>query len=65
MQAEKVRPILQAMSKGRSLADFDPGLAKGVKFYVLGLSPNAARLSVRVWLEDNFGAFADRSSLFV
>jgi CRISPR-associated protein Csd1 len=26
----------------------------------LGFSPNAARLSVRLWLEDNFGVFADR-----
>ena len=27
-------------------------------FYVLGLSPNAARLSVRYFLQDHFGAFA-------
>jgi CRISPR-associated protein Csd1 len=60
MEASKVRPILQAISKGRPLADFNPALAKGVKFYVLGLSPNASRLSIRLWLEDDFGTFADR-----
>ncbi|MDD3244177.1 MAG: type I-C CRISPR-associated protein Cas8c/Csd1 [Eubacteriales bacterium] len=28
------------------------------KFYILGLAPNAARLSVRFFLRDSFGAFA-------
>jgi CRISPR-associated protein Csd1 len=31
---------------------------EGTKFYVLGLSPNAARLSVRFWLTGDFGQFA-------
>ncbi|MCD7948161.1 MAG: type I-C CRISPR-associated protein Cas8c/Csd1 [Oscillospiraceae bacterium] len=29
------------------------------KFYVLGLAPNAARISVRFFLQDSFGAFLD------
>ena len=33
--------------------------AAGVPFHVLGLAPNAARLSVRYWLDDDFEAFAD------
>jgi CRISPR-associated protein Csd1 len=36
------------------------GLKPGTRFYVLGLAPNAARLSVRYWLEDDFSVFARR-----
>ena len=31
------------------------------RFYVLGLAPNAARLSVRFFLQDSFGAFAENT----
>src|SRR5690606_17255152 len=32
-----------------------PDLAEGVRFHVLGLAPNAARLSVRFYWQDDFG----------
>ena len=32
----------------------------GVRFFVLGLAPNAARLSVRFYIEDDFGVIAER-----
>jgi CRISPR-associated protein Csd1 len=35
-------------------------LPKGVRFYILGLAPNASRLSVRFYLEDEFGVIARR-----
>jgi len=60
MEANKIRPVLDAIAKGRPLDKIDPQLAHGVRFYVLGLSPNAARLSVRFWFEDSFGVFLDR-----
>ncbi len=46
----------------RALAHGEPVDADGIpvspekRFYVLGLSPNAARLSIRFFLQDNFGA---------
>lgn len=58
VQVNKVRPILEKIRAGRPLAEAAPELAGGVRFYVLGLSPNAARLSVRFWLEDDFGVIA-------
>jgi CRISPR-associated protein Csd1 len=58
VQASKVRPILEKIRAGRPLAEAAPELAGGVRFYVLGLSPNVARLSVRFWLEDDFGVIA-------
>ena len=57
-QANKVRPILEKIRDGRPLAEVGAELAEGVRFYVLGLSPNAARLSVRFWIEDDFGVIA-------
>jgi CRISPR-associated protein Csd1 len=60
VQAKKVGAILQAVRAGRPIADFSPDLAQGVRFFILGLAPNASRLSVRFYLEDDFGAIAGR-----
>jgi len=59
-EAGKVRSALENIRAGRPIAKAAPELAKGVRFFVLGLSPNAARLSVRFWLEDDFGTIAER-----
>lgn len=59
-EAGKIRTLLEKIRAGRPIAEADPQLAKGVRFFVLGLSPNAARLSVRFWLEDDFGRIAAR-----
>ena len=45
--------IMQALSRGK-LADID-GLDGDATFYVLGLAPNAARLSVRFFVRNSFG----------
>jgi CRISPR-associated protein Csd1 len=59
-EAAKVGAILEKMRSGRPLTEAAPHLAEGVRFFILGLSPNASRLSVRFFMEDNFGAIADR-----
>ena len=61
--AAKVRDRLEDFAKGRPLKDIDRRLEKGTRFYVLGLAPNAARLSVRFWLEDDFEHIAHRLGL--
>lgn len=48
------------VAKGRPVSELGLGLVQGTRFHVLGLSPNAARLSVRYWLSDDFDAFAGR-----
>jgi CRISPR-associated protein Csd1 len=63
-EAGKIRHILDKIRQGQSLFDFEPGLAKNVRFYVLGLAPNAARLSVRFWMEDSFGQIANNYQRF-
>jgi CRISPR-associated protein Csd1 len=59
-EAARLNDVLQLLSKGRSVEDLLLGLKSGTQFHVLGLSPNAARLSVRFWLTDDFSAFARR-----
>jgi len=38
----------------------DPRLKPGTCFHVLGLAPNAGRLSIRIWVQDDFDTIARR-----
>lgn len=52
--AQETRKLLDALTKlseGRGLEDLELDLNPETEFFVLGLSPNAARLSVRFWYE--------------
>ncbi len=46
---------LEMIRQGQVMAAVWPDVAEGVRFHVLGLAPNAARLSVRFHWEDDFG----------
>jgi CRISPR-associated protein Csd1 len=59
VEARKVGAILKAIREGRPAADFKPDLPEGVRFFVLALAPNAARISVRFYIEDDFGTIAE------
>ena len=54
----KVRVILEKVAAGRPLKEINPDLDEGTRFFVLGLAPNAARLSVRFWHVDTLGTLA-------
>lgn len=56
----KLRAVVQQLGKGRGLQDTDPGIDPGVRYYVLGLAPNAARISIRFWHTDTLGQLAER-----
>jgi CRISPR-associated protein Csd1 len=68
-EAEKVGAILARIRKGETWKDIaravDPRLQDGVRFYVLGLAPNAARISIRFWYEGDFGVLAERYGRFL
>lgn len=55
IEALNIGAQLARIRAGERLAEVVPQLASGVRFCVLGLAPNAARLSVRFWWEDDFG----------
>lgn len=51
-EAARLGSLLGQVAQGRPLAELDPRLESGTRFFVLGLAPNAARLSVRFWCAD-------------
>lgn len=59
-EAAKIGDRLDQVARGRPLAEAIPDVVPGTRFHVLGLAPNAARLSVRYWLDDSFEGFATR-----
>lgn len=65
-EAKKVGILLKRLRDGdQSLTDLDPKLASGVRFHVLGLAPNAARISIRFYFEDDFGVLAENYRRFI
>lgn len=59
-EARKIEAVLKSLREGRPVDLIVKDLPPGVRFYVLGLAPNAARLSQRFYLEDDFGVIAER-----
>ncbi len=57
-ETSALREAVQQLAAGRPVENLFPRVDPGVRFHVLGLAPNAARLSVRFWLSDSFSAFA-------
>jgi CRISPR-associated protein Csd1 len=56
-ETTKLRDVLQKMQEGIPLGQAAPEMHPESKVYVLGLSPNAARLSVRFWVEQSLADF--------
>ncbi|WP_374943873.1 type I-C CRISPR-associated protein Cas8c/Csd1 [Sphingomonas sp.] len=56
--AAQVREMLESLAEGRSAAFGELSIPPGVRIHVLGLAPNAARLSVRFWLTETLGHLA-------
>ncbi len=59
-EAAKLRDALDTVAEGRPVEQLDPKLVGGTRLHVLGLAPNAARLSVRFWLTDSLDTFVRR-----
>ncbi len=57
---QDIRAALQALAQGRSVCWREEELHPAMHFFVLGLAPNAGRLSVRFFLHDSFGDFISR-----
>lgn len=57
-QSQKIFNILEQIAKGRPLQEIAPDLSPDTRFYILGLAPNAARISIRFWLDTTFGQLA-------
>lgn len=65
IETSKVAGILERIRNGQPLEEVAPELSQGVRFHVLGLAPNAARLSIRYWFDNDFGVLARNYQRFV
>lgn len=56
----RIRSAVVRISQGRTFHETFQDLNPETRFYVLGLSPNAARLSVRFWYTGSLGEIGER-----
>ncbi len=61
-EASQLRPLVERISQGQPLSEVAPNIDPNTRFYLLGLAPNAARISIRFWLDSSFGELAERVS---
>jgi CRISPR-associated protein Csd1 len=61
-EAAQIKPVLDKIAQGRPLNELAPNISSGTRFFVLGLAPNASRLSIRYWLDTTFGELAKNIS---
>lgn len=59
-EAAKLRGVLEAVAKGQPLREINADLVEGTRIFVLGLAPNASRLSIRFWQTGSLEYFTRR-----
>ncbi len=55
--SDEIRSMIKGLASGKSVQFNEENLDPEQPFYILGLSPNAARVSVRFFLRNSFGEF--------
>ncbi|MBZ0217431.1 MAG: type I-C CRISPR-associated protein Cas8c/Csd1, partial [Fimbriimonadaceae bacterium] len=65
IESKKINAVLAKLRSGQPLKIAAPELTPGVRFYILGLAPNAARISVRFYFEDEFGKLVTNYQRFI
>jgi CRISPR-associated protein Csd1 len=58
-QAAQIKPVMEQIAKGKPLTEVAPNIDAATRFYILGIAPNASRLSIRYWLSSSFGELAE------
>lgn len=53
----EIKNIFEKIASGKKILLSDETIDESTKMYILGLSPNAARLSIRFFIQDSFGGF--------
>lgn len=64
MEQKDLQELFASISSGNPVSFNDKLLQPSNKFYILGLSPNAARVSVRFFLANTFGYFLKNIAWF-
>ncbi|MEO5365914.1 MAG: type I-C CRISPR-associated protein Cas8c/Csd1 [Magnetococcus sp. WYHC-3] len=59
-ESAKLADLLKHMSLGKPLQDINPRLDPASQFFVLGISPNVSRLSIRFWYQSTLEVIGQR-----
>lgn len=65
VQSKRIGELLERLRRGEQLETLRPDLVEGVRFHVLGLAPNAARISIRFNYDDDFRELVKNYQRFV
>ncbi len=57
---KEIKSIFEKIANGQAIGGYSDYFDNNVKFYILGLSPNAARLSIRFFIVNDFGVFISK-----
>jgi CRISPR-associated protein Csd1 len=57
--ALRVRSVLERITRGQAVTEDMIGFDQDLRFFVLGLAPNVARVTVRSWNANTFGALLE------
>lgn len=56
----EVKSVFEKIAQGKEIDELSDIFAKETKFYILAISPNAARLAVRFFTSNSFGEFVKK-----
>lgn len=59
-ETQKLREVLEVVSQGKPLREINPNFDDSTRIFILGLAPNASRLSIRFWQVDTLYLFTKR-----
>jgi len=58
--AASLKPLVKQIAQGRPAREITPDIDPKMQFFILGLAPNASRISIRYWLDTTFGVLDAR-----
>lgn len=56
----EIKSIFEKIASGKKIILSDDTIDKSTRMYILGLSPNAARVSIRFFMQDSFGGLIEK-----
>jgi CRISPR-associated protein Csd1 len=58
--AREIKSVFEKIAQGKPIGDLSDVFVQETKFYILAISPNAARLAVRFFFANSFGEFVKK-----
>lgn len=61
--ANEIRSIFEKIAQGKPIDELSDALEEKIKFHILAISPNAARLAVRFFISNSFGEMVKKIAM--